>query len=159
MDYERYEYYLNNLSNFKTVLQDTNEDITYFEEEDYNCMGYALGTFEWEELNSFDVIEEGDFDSLEDVALACAEELSDYFEYLRRIDEPEDVTENEYAIAFRIGYDDFHFLRQTSDGIWTHKPGPCVIQNISEEEVEGSAWCIHRTYPYISTIYYFAVRY
>lgn len=155
---ERYEYYSNNLSNFKTILQDTNENITHFEEEDYNCMGYALGTFEWEELSSFESVDENDFDSLEDVALACVKELNGCFDYLRRIDKPEEATEDEYVIAFRAGYDDFHFLRRTSDGIWTHKPGSGVVQNLSEEEVFGTAWAEHRYYPYISTIYYFAVR-
>lgn len=156
---ERYEYYSNNLSNFKTVLQDTNEDITYFDEDSYNCMGYALGTFEWEALDSFVEIEREDPEFLADITLECVAELEDNFEYLRRIERPEDVLDNEYAIAFRMGYDDFHFLRQNSDGSWTHKPGNNVIQTISKEEVFSFAWCPQRFFPYVSEIYFFAVRY
>lgn len=154
----RSEYYSNNLSNFKTVLKDTDEDIIYRDEDDYNCMGYALGTFEWEELDTFFVWwdEEDGKDILEDMILDCVGEIEKRFDFVHCIESPEDVRENEYVVAFKVGYDDFHFMRQNSDGSWTHKRGGSPIEEISEEEVFSQEWGIDK---YISRTYYFSVRY
>lgn len=158
MQNERYEYYSNNLSNFKVVLQDTAENIVYFDEDDYNCMGYALGTFEWDEPVNFVSIYEEGYDDVEDVAYRCVEEIKCY-ENVRIISSIDELEIDEYMIAFRTGCDDFHFVRQNSDGSWTHKKGSGIIEEIEEKEVFSDIWCAERAYPYISKIYYFAVRY
>ena len=59
----------------------------------------------------------------------------------------------------RIGYDDFHFARLGSDGIWTHKPGHSTIREMSEAELFSDAWSKEsRNCPYISEIVFFTIK-
>lgn len=151
-------YYANNLRNFDTIMKDTNEEIINVETCDYNCMGYALGTFEWEDLWNYFSCEDEDFSLLETTAKACVQEILNSYTDIRQVIDPKEVDKDEYAIAFRIGYDDYHFIRQNSDGSWSHKRGPQEIENFNEEDVYADVWCCERLCPYVSTIYFFAVK-
>ena len=156
------EYYSNNLPNYNTVLRDTNNAIIDTIDDSYNCMGYALGTFEWEDLDSF--IYCGDLPNKQSKRLtkrsfkACRRELiRDY--KLRPISSPKRARANERVIAMRIGADDFHFARLNSDGTWTHKPGKTHIRVMTTEELyEKKGWSRHRIHPYSSKIAFFAIR-
>ena len=159
-----YKFYADELSNFRTVFKDTNNKILTAYQEDYNCMSYAFNVFnDWLCIKSFyNSFIEGsyddiDYDYLEDVFEECCIELEERFA-IRRLSGPtSEIYENERMIAFRIGADDFHFARRNSDGVWTHKPGTRTICEMSEEELLSDAWSIHRRYPYVSSIAFFAV--
>lgn len=156
------EYYSNNLPNYDTVLRDTKNAIIDTIDDSYNCMGYALGTFKWEEL--YDFIYSEDLPSKKSQHLikesfkACRRELiRDY--KLRPISSPKRARANERVIAMRVGADDFHFARLNSDGTWTHKLGSrhiCVMT--TEELYEKKGWSLHRKHPYNSKIAFFAIR-
>ena len=74
-----------------------------------------------------------------------------------KIKKSDELTEDERMIAFRIGANDFHFVRKNSDGTWTHKPGCDYILEMSEDELFDVAWGRHRSCPYVSDIAFFAV--
>ena len=164
---ETYEFYQNELSNFETVMKDTNNNLVTADECDYNCMSYAFGVFDdWLGLDTFDLsfaedntVDDIDYELLNDIFFACCNEIEDNFNVRRLIDSIAPIEEDERIIAFRIGANDFHFARKNSDGTWTHKPGQGYIREMSEEELFSEAWCANsRTYPYISEIAFFAVK-
>lgn len=164
----RARYYAKNLSNFRNVCKDTNNAIIKKERWDYNCMGYAIGTYNWELLDSFcwtpqfrggNIFEEPKLDMgfMNNTLMCCVDEVLERFPQLRLIDSPTEIKDNERAIAFRLSETDFHWLRLGSDGIWTHKPGNSTIREMSEEEFCGE-WCADlRDGPYISDTVFFAV--
>ena len=159
-----YRFYRKELSNFQTVLKDTNNSIVTAVQYDCNCMSYALGVYDdWLALNAFehsycdDDQDEIDYDYMYDVFVECCSELEMNYN-VRRISGPEaTLNDNERMIAFRIGADDFHFARRNSDGIWTHKPGGNTIREMTEEELLGEEWSDYRVFPYVSEVAFFAV--
>ena len=159
-----YKFYEKELSNFETVMKDTNNNLVTADQFGYNCMSYALGVFDdWLCIDAFELSlvkgghGEVDYELLENVFYECCVELKENFD-LRRLSGPNaNLAENERMIAFRIGADDFHFARKNSDGTWTHKPGRNYIREMSEEELLGDAWSEDRDYPYISKVAFFAV--
>ena len=166
---EQHEFYKNNLSNYKTVLKDTKGNVTRHSDWDYNCASYAFGIFDnWVNLDAWRcLIEECDdfydlssneqYDILEEMFQECCAEIASKFP-CRQISEPEAAKPQERVIAFRVGFDDFHFARLNSDGVWTHKPGASHIRVMSETELYSSyGWCLNRTYPYVSSVAFFAV--
>ena len=164
-EYKRkYRFYEKELSNFKTVMKDTNNNLVIAKQYNYNCMSYALGVFDsWLCIYAFDnsysyESDEIDYGYLDDVFWDCCVELEERFAVRRLTGPKAELKENERMIAFRIGADDFHFARRNSDGTWTHKPGSNTIREMSEEELFSSAWSIHRNFPYISEIAFFAVK-
>ena len=161
---KNYRFYEKELSNFKTVLKDTNNSIVLADQYGYNCMSYAFGIFDdWLVLrsfeNSFVDFEEEDIDYvyMQDVFYNCCEELEEKFAVRRVADPDVELAINERLIAFRIGADDFHFARRNSDGIWTHKPGGNTIREMTEEELLGEVWSDYRAYPYISEVAFFII--
>ena len=163
---KNYKFYEKELSNFKTVLKDTNNNIVLADQYGYNCMSYAFGVFnDWLGLRSFeysfaDVCEDDiDYEYMHDVFYNCCVELEERFA-VRRVAGPDiKLAINERLIAFRIGANDFHFVRRNSDGVWTHKPGGMHIREMSEDELFSDAWSENsRQYPYISEIAFFAVK-
>ena len=162
----RARYYSKNLSNFRNVCRDTKNAIIKIDRWDYNCMGYAIGTYEWELLKSFRWTpycrgihhdEELNMEYMNDILWDCVDEILEKFPQLRLIKRPKELKANEHAVAFRIGETDFHWARLGSDGIWTHKPGNSTIREMSEEEFCGE-WCADlRDDPYISDTIFFAV--
>ena len=159
---KQYKFYEKELSNFKTIMKDTDNHLVSSHRYDYNCMSYALGIYdEWLYLESFDYSlcnYDIDYDRLEDIFDDCCQELTHEYN-LRRLSNLEEKLEpNERIIAFRIGATDFHFVRKNSDGTWTHKAGEDYIYKMSEEELLSSTWSDYREYPYISEIAFFAVK-
>lgn len=146
--------------------------ISAIEEEDqghFNCAGFALDQEEWIELDNWhtvgDALDESECDSYdeyremvrmetEEIAENCANEIEDRFIGVRRISSLMDLDDNEYAFAFRVGEDDFHFMRQYRDG-WRHKRGGWPIEDIEDCNVFCSEW-EHGDTPYNSTMYMFA---
>ena len=120
---------------------------------DYNCGGYALGTFSWFLLDSF----EHDYDlnyydmTIEEIEKRvvrmeddCVEEIVEVFEGLvRSISALSELRENEYAVLFRISYDeegyidDFHFVKRHHDGHYSHKPGKSPVAEFKNDPFDG----------------------
>jgi hypothetical protein len=161
-----YKFYKKELSNFKTVMKDTNNNLISADQYDYNCMSYAFGVFDhWLELGSFNPTyifdcddNYIDYDCLNKVFSDCCEELQNRYAVRRLTSSNDTLLSGERMIAFRIGGDDFHFVRRNSDGTWTHKPGANYIREMSEEELLSDTWSEHRQFPYISEIAFFAVK-
>lgn len=153
-------YYRSHLSNYAIVQKDTGNILTRKPNWDYNCYGYAVGFYDWLDLDSFCYMgdDEDDRDALEMMAAECANEVEMALKNCRQIIGPSHAKPNERVFALRVGYDDFHFARLNSDGIWTHKPGGNTIREMTEDELYGDEWCPQREYPYISTIYFFAIK-
>ena len=100
-----------------------------------------------------------DYEYLKDIFEDCCQELIWKYNLRRLSSSQEQLKTNERMIAFRIGADDFHFVRKNSDGTWTHKPGQNYIRKMSEEELLSDAWSEDtRIYSYISEIAFFAVK-
>lgn len=145
-------------SNSDVIIKDTKSLVLSYHQEGYNCFGYAMNYFDWLDLDSFWYNDEEDYEELSDIFEECCQELERRFE-LRRVWDPETrVGANEYLIAFRIGFDDFHFVRRLSDGTWSHKPGHNHIRHMSEEELLSDCWGDYDTCKYVSDIGYFIVN-
>lgn len=152
------KYYQKNLSNYRTVQKDTGNILTKKRDYEYNCYGYAVGYYDWLDLNDFCYLaDEEDWDELEIMAADCAMEVEHAIIGCRQIVDPSHAKSNERVFAMRVGYDDFHFARLNSDGVWTHKPGSNTVREMTEDELYGDEWCSFREYPYISTVYFFAM--
>lgn len=112
-----------------------------------NCFEHALNVNEWVELTdesgirifySSNNVNEGDFQTIYiPVMLSIIERYG--FSARLLVDYDSSIYEDEYRIAFRMGNinplsesgnNDFHFLRQNSDGTWSHKRGRAVSENL-----------------------------
>lgn len=130
-------------SNHKRTLNNTAK-------RTYNCAGYALETFSWylpipeceeEELEDYDW---GSYDELKRhrLSLEFVNQILVDFPDARLIDSLDEVDEeDEYAFAFRVGIDDFHFIKRGANHTWYEKRGnsPCIFR-ITEHDVFNSNW-------------------
>jgi len=129
--------------------------------EEYNCMSYAFGAYEWllpfdHCERTYDILDELDIqpslstvkeirDCLEDwgynhpilIKLAI-ERMLETFPDLRRIKSFDELKEDEYGIVYATSWTgDFHFGRY-EDGQWSHKQGWSPVAQVeSEDEVFG----------------------
>jgi hypothetical protein len=170
--------YCRDVDNFRTVLKDTNNRVAHVLNGEYNCMGYAFGIFDWLDCHHFHNLEyrlevereendlpefdpneatDEEYEALEDMTRDVAIELLDRFP-IRLIGDVAEARPTERVIAMRCGFDDFHFARLNSDGVWTHKPGGNTIRIMEEDELYGNAWCPGRWCPYVSSVYFFAIE-
>ena len=126
-----------NHSNARNV-QNTNQ----FE---YNCAGFALGTFSWYLPTRTDEMWGDWFESDEAIAELtheCIQVMLEDFADLRIINDMSELGIGEYAIAFRLSADgDFHYMKQSFYKEWKHKTGWSDIHAISQEEVFTTNWC------------------
>lgn len=148
-------------SNSDVIMKDA-PGVKRYDISDYNCFGYAVGYYDWLDLDNFCYLaddEGGNYDALDEMFEDCCFELEDSYGFTRIHDANviPPLRKDEHIIAFRVGFDDFHFARLNSDGTWSHKPGSNYIRNMDEEEF-FDAWCPNRCYPYVSDIAYFIVR-
>lgn len=115
----------------------------------YNCAGYALGIFSWYcpykelENNPFgnpDMIDEYSPERTS-ALLDCIAQLLNDFPDLRIINSVRDLSPNEYAIAFRLAWDDFHFVRRADNGHWFQKRGSedCIV-TMTTKELFSEEW-------------------
>lgn len=114
--------------------------------DDYNCGGYALGTFNWY-LPFADLSESTNTlyfrrrMSVNEIVRYYANYiLLDFGARIREIQSVEELKVGERAIAFRAGVDDFHFCVRGKNGVWYHKPGRNTIRRIKKSEVFTKEW-------------------
>ena len=98
----------------------------------YNCVGYALGLFSW--YHPWDkkhrcAPSHASNDSLASINVR-ATKMVRYMLHerhlsnrIRQIESIADLLPNEYAVAFRCGYKDFHFIKRAKNGHWYSKMG------------------------------------
>ena len=133
--------------------------------EDYNCGGYALGTFNWylpmSDLSetTWRLVEDRKM-SVDEIAQYYADYiLKDFEGYIRRIQDLKELKKDEQAIAFRVGEEDFHFCKRGKNGVWYHKPGRNTIRRIKRTEVFAERWVSPNSYTiYDSEIILFALK-
>ena len=108
----------------------------------YNCGGYALETFNW--YRPLDIGCNMDFDTKEEIDEYLEKSVTSMlrdFKDLRVINDIKELTEEEYAIAYRVGNMDFHYMRRGDNGIWYHKCGGMDdIHTIKKEQVFAKEW-------------------
>ena len=114
---------------------------------DYNCGGYALGTFSWYLPNDNDDVEDfwgcqdHSYEEMVSITRTCVDWMLDDFDDLRIIHRLSEVRHDEYAIAFRVSSDgDFHYIKQGKFRTWTHKCGMGCINTITRWEVFHTHW-------------------
>ena len=113
---------------------------------DYNCMGYALGTYSW----LFAYLEDGETDPFnygvdkeeqEEVLMSCARYLLDNFPLVPITrEEAYNIHSKKEIVAFRIAEYDFHFMVRRKNGSWYHKMGSTSICRINKEKVFAPVW-------------------
>ena len=116
---------------------------------DYNCGGYALGTFSWYRP-ALKLMDWGDEcvsltpTEVEETYKHCIETILTDFPTMRVIRKVKDLRANEYAIAFRLGgidgVDDFHFIKRARNGQWYHKRGALAPERISKDKIFEPVW-------------------
>ena len=147
--------------NRKGCRNATNTDI-----DDYNCGGYALGTFSWycpyhdikwahrwersgKALRGY---------KREFMRQAIKTLLKD-FPTLRRIHLPIEATPNERVIALRLADHDFHFMYRGLNKVWYQKMGGTELQRVPKAQVTARAWNNYYGEPtYKGKIVYFAMK-
>lgn len=137
----------------------------------YNCGGYALETFSWympydgDEVTTFSELFETyeEWDENDDPASTVRERIEDYmveqllqdFPTLRLIPDEIECRPSERLIAFRVGFDDFHFLKKAKNNCWYQKRGASSrIERIRKSEVFGESW----NGRYDGRVFLFAIR-
>jgi hypothetical protein len=126
----------------------------------YNCGGYALGTYSWYHPHG-----EDERDCLYDTRISIEERTKHAVQYmlndfcdLRVIKTLEEVTENEYAIAFRLAKDDFHYMVKKGNQ-WYSKAGGCpIIDRVPQEIVLSKVWFTDYDVTYDGPLVLFAKR-
>lgn len=107
---------------------------------DYNCGGYALSTYNWFCSNT---------DSTKYYSLDINERVDYSIRYMikffgkdkiRVIHSVQELTKVEYAVAFRVGNCDFHYMKRGKNGVWYHKPGSNTIRRATKKEVFADKW-------------------
>ena len=118
------------------VLKERN--IRNTEKFDYNCGGYALESFSWYLPRHENIPVGREYDStIED----CVKVMMEDFPNLRVITSVDDLRENEYAVAFRLSDDDFHYIKRARNGHWYHKMGNSHdIRTMKKEIVFSESW-------------------
>lgn len=115
---------------------------------DYNCGGYALGTFSWYLPNDerhrkkfWGSSKHHTYRRMRIITRSCVKWMLKDFNDLRLINKLSEVQYDEYAIAFRVSSDgDFHYIKQNSLCSWTHKCGASNIRTITQWEVFNTNW-------------------
>lgn len=137
---------------------------------EYNCMGFAIGTYEWEDLEDFeytDDLEAEDEDAISlrsSICYECALKmvlLSQYVENYPRMrvldNRFEKLSDNEYMIAMKVSEDDYHFRRKMDDGKWYEKCGNGPIRECTDTVYDDDWWSLYGQLHYDSNTVYLAV--
>lgn len=146
------------------------QDVVERHDCEYNCMGFAIGTYEWEDLEDFEYT-----DDLEDedeyaislrssICYECALKLtllSLYVENYPRMrvleNRYEKLEDDEYLVAMKVSEDDYHFRRQMDDGKWYEKCGSGPIRECTDTVYDEDWWGLHDQLHYDSNTVYLAV--
>lgn len=124
-----------------------NRDLNNTNRIGFNCGGYALETFNW--YLPYDEEEQGremfgifaDMPEEEVLEITVNAMLKEFRGRLRVIQKVEELKDDEYAIAYRVGERDFHYCKRNSRGVWFHKRGQTPkIERMTTEQVFSRSW-------------------
>lgn len=104
-----------------------------------NCYGYAVNSNEW--LRFVD----RNWSSLF---------IDHLYERGYKLTKRSEMTLGKEYIAFRYGSDDFHFMKRSPSGHWSHKRGSLRPETLSEKQVFSDVW-VNGGVHYNSSIYLF----
>lgn len=115
---------------------------------DYNCGGYALGTFSWYCPYPSDMANEmidgwyEESEAWEKTMYMVSNMIVDFGGRVRMLYHKDQLEHNERLVLFRISSDgDFHYVVNKYNGYY-HKRGACPsIETMTEEEVFETNWC------------------
>ena len=97
------------------------EEYTPISDPSFNCYAYALGEDEWRYVGgSQDAVSNFDVNAVGEMVVNDVTQSGMGIRPLSAFDSP--IEADEYRIALRTGESDYHFMRQNSDGTWSHKP-------------------------------------
>lgn len=124
--------------------QEKKRNILNTSKGEYNCGGFALGIFAWYlplpnkfHDRYYSMVNKSLRLTLIYTSRYIVKEISD----IRIIKNISELTKDEYAIAYRIGLGDFHFMRRATNGKWYEKCGSRYrIDEVPEEVVFGKSW-------------------
>lgn len=149
--------------------------------DDYNCGGFALGTYSWyvpyrsdEQRQIYerwaniqmwlDAAEDADNTADSLIARATVhtcvvsllnlfvKRILEDFPSVRRVQTFEEIKPDERIILFRIGADDFHFIVSFDHKHWWHKYGWNYIEELCEDEVLDTEWANGRYFSPIAIL-------
>lgn len=120
----------------------------------YNCGGYALGTYSW--YCPYDDFDDS-YTIKERTQLAVDYMLNDFCD-LRVIKTLEEVTENEYVIAFRMSKYDFHYMVKKGNQWYSKLGSRYKIDRVPQEIVFSKAWFTDCGITYDGPLVLFAKR-
>lgn len=136
---------------------------------DFNCGGYALGTFNWykpvleENEDEEDLMFDSEIDVYERTQRCVNAMLMEFAGVLRVINDVSELMTDEYAIAFRLqdgdGWDDFHYMKRASNGVWYQKCGgyPTIFR-ATKHEALYEEWSTDVSYTYYGPVVLFAKK-
>lgn len=122
-----------------------------------NCYGFAFGVCDW-------LVPYADYDDpwfYGDDVYAMEEDMVNTIILqtgARLIESISELASNEYAVAFRFGETDFHFIRRGLDGKWYEKMGASEIAPVLKKRVFADFWD-NGVNVYDSTLRLFAVTF
>lgn len=140
--------------------KNNNRNIRNTPKRNYNCGGYALGTFSWycphaEEDDAQMGRHNYSFDAQEEAWIktmyAVSKMVLDFEGNLRMIKTLDQLhKETERVVAFRLSSDgDFHYIKKDKNG-WHHKCGGSrYIRYMSEHDVFNTKWNNHYDGPIV----------
>ena len=115
-----------------------------------NCLAYALGEDEWMYVGGSPGAV-GNYD-VDHVAGMLMDDMTESGRSIRPIDSYDSpIEKDEYRIALRTSYDDYHFMVQHSDGTWSHKPGFLKSRRIEGNNPSEVSWDL----PQINEVAYY----
>ena len=108
---------------------------------DYNCAGYALGTFSWYCPSDCTHDDDQVRGRTRQYRLQAIKIMLRDFPNLRLIKKVKDATPNEIVIAFRVAKHDFHYMKRGRNGVWYEKCGNGnIVRRTVEEVFDKHSW-------------------
>jgi len=120
---------------------------------DFNCGGFALGTFDWFAPYSYDVLAYPDHEEgvdPDDAFESMVEDIEIAFPFLLQVNSYRHVPKRFNVIGFRLERQDswneedqigdFHFILRYR-GKWYHKAGGNEIDYFPTTDLQGQMWC------------------
>lgn len=167
-------YIMENKGDGKVLLRNTGCEVMTTWTTSYNCGSFALGIFDrwYRPYNPYDVSGcavhewQEDYDegviTYDECCNGIADIMIDYMvstlPNVRAIAHSSQLKEDEYLVAFKAAYDDFHYARRMDNGEWFHKMGYTDIEKISEDDVYDDGWWEEFACEYCGDLRFLAVK-
>lgn len=161
--YLSFTYRRKDIKNATTILNYTSAQLTALNNFTYNCYGNGAGK---QILTNPSGYYSGQ--STADVYASVVNDLGgpDNVRQLSSISSP--IYSNEFRVAVKCGSQDYHFIRQLSNGDWYNKSGTTIGLVVEQSVVDSPVWyarymengvaVVNRSVQYDDVTIYFAVK-